>query len=204
MKEDTNPLETREWLDALDDVVKHEGPERASFLLAGIGQARDGFAPAAAVCHHHAVLQHHRAGGRKNDARRPVHGAPHSLPGALECAGDGDAGQRQRRGPGRPYFQFLLQRHALRRGLQPFFPRHRRRPSGRPGVLPGPQRAGHVCALLPGRAAGRGAAGQLSPRGGWRRPVVLPAPLADARLLAVSHRVHGPWARSRRSTRRAS
>ena len=33
MKEDTNPLETREWLDALDDVVKHEGRERASFLL---------------------------------------------------------------------------------------------------------------------------------------------------------------------------
>ena len=33
MKEDSNPLETREWLDALDDVVKHEGPERASFLL---------------------------------------------------------------------------------------------------------------------------------------------------------------------------
>ncbi len=33
MKEDTNPQETREWLDALDDVVKHEGPDRASFLL---------------------------------------------------------------------------------------------------------------------------------------------------------------------------
>jgi pyruvate dehydrogenase E1 component len=33
MKEDTNPPETREWLDALDDVVKYEGAERASFLL---------------------------------------------------------------------------------------------------------------------------------------------------------------------------
>ncbi len=33
MKEDTNPPETREWLDALDDVVKHGGPQRASFLL---------------------------------------------------------------------------------------------------------------------------------------------------------------------------
>ena len=33
MKEDTNPPETREWLEALDNVVKHEGPERASFLL---------------------------------------------------------------------------------------------------------------------------------------------------------------------------
>ena len=33
MNEDTNPMETREWLDALDDVVKHGGPQRASFLL---------------------------------------------------------------------------------------------------------------------------------------------------------------------------
>jgi pyruvate dehydrogenase E1 component len=33
LKEDTDPLETREWLDALDAVVRHAGPERASFLL---------------------------------------------------------------------------------------------------------------------------------------------------------------------------
>src|SRR5262245_38972836 len=33
MQEDTNATETREWLDALDDVVRHEGPQRASFLL---------------------------------------------------------------------------------------------------------------------------------------------------------------------------
>jgi pyruvate dehydrogenase E1 component len=33
MTEDIDPLETREWLDALDDVAKHSSPERASFLL---------------------------------------------------------------------------------------------------------------------------------------------------------------------------
>ena len=33
MKEDTDPIETREWLDALDEVVRHSGAERASFLL---------------------------------------------------------------------------------------------------------------------------------------------------------------------------
>lgn len=33
MNEDSNPVETREWLDALDAVVKHGGEERASFLL---------------------------------------------------------------------------------------------------------------------------------------------------------------------------
>ena len=33
MKEDSNPLETREWLEALDDVVRQEGEERAAFLI---------------------------------------------------------------------------------------------------------------------------------------------------------------------------
>ncbi len=33
MMEDSDPLETREWLDALDDVARHGSPERASFLL---------------------------------------------------------------------------------------------------------------------------------------------------------------------------
>ena len=33
MAEDTDPQETREWLDALDSVVKYSGPERASYLL---------------------------------------------------------------------------------------------------------------------------------------------------------------------------
>ena len=33
MAEDKDPLETREWLDALDEVVRYSGPERGSFLL---------------------------------------------------------------------------------------------------------------------------------------------------------------------------
>ena len=33
MAEDKDPIETREWLDALDEVVRHTGPDRASFLL---------------------------------------------------------------------------------------------------------------------------------------------------------------------------
>ncbi len=33
MKDDIDPTETREWLDALDEVVKHSGSGRASFLL---------------------------------------------------------------------------------------------------------------------------------------------------------------------------
>ena len=33
LQQDTDPLETREWLDALDAVLEVEGPERAHFLL---------------------------------------------------------------------------------------------------------------------------------------------------------------------------
>ncbi|MCP4841110.1 MAG: pyruvate dehydrogenase E1, partial [Halieaceae bacterium] len=33
MKGDSNPPETLEWLEALDDVVRQEGEERAAFLL---------------------------------------------------------------------------------------------------------------------------------------------------------------------------
>ena len=36
--EDSNPLETREWLDALDDIVRTEGEERASFLLSELAK----------------------------------------------------------------------------------------------------------------------------------------------------------------------
>ena len=32
-QQDIDPQETREWLDALDAVIEHEGPERAHYLL---------------------------------------------------------------------------------------------------------------------------------------------------------------------------
>ncbi len=33
MNQDTDPQETQEWIDALDEVVKHSGRERAAFLM---------------------------------------------------------------------------------------------------------------------------------------------------------------------------
>ena len=32
-EQDSDPQETREWLDALEAVIEHEGPERAHYLL---------------------------------------------------------------------------------------------------------------------------------------------------------------------------
>ena len=33
MKSDVDPQETREWQDAIEGVIDHEGPERAHFLI---------------------------------------------------------------------------------------------------------------------------------------------------------------------------
>lgn len=38
MLDDIDPQETREWIDALDGVVKHAGPERARYLMTQVGQ----------------------------------------------------------------------------------------------------------------------------------------------------------------------
>ena len=39
--QDIDPQETREWLEALDAIIEHEGPERAHFILeALIDQSR--------------------------------------------------------------------------------------------------------------------------------------------------------------------
>jgi len=37
-KEDTNPTETKEWLDALGSVIDQEGEERAHFLLSKLSE----------------------------------------------------------------------------------------------------------------------------------------------------------------------
>ena len=62
-------------------------------------------------------------------------------------------------------------------------------PSGRarrrPRLLPGPLLARQLRARVPRGAAHRGAARQLPPGGRRRRPVLLSAPVADARVLAV-------------------
>jgi len=33
MQEDMDPVETQEWLESLDSVLKHQGEERTAFLL---------------------------------------------------------------------------------------------------------------------------------------------------------------------------
>ena len=60
-------------------------------------------------------------------------------------------------------------------------------------LLPGPRLAGHVLARVPRRPADAAAARELPPRAeAGRRPLVVPAPVADARLLGSADGLDGP------------
>ena len=63
-----------------------------------------------------------------------------------------------------------------------------------PGLLPGALLPGLLLPPLPRRASHRGSTAPLPAGGRWRGPVVVSAPLADARFLAVPDRVDGPRA----------
>jgi pyruvate dehydrogenase E1 component len=68
----------------------------------------------------------------------------------------------------------------------------RARATAATALHPGPQCRPGLCPRLPGRPPDRRAVAQLPPGSGRQGPVQLPAPQADARVLAVPHRVHGP------------
>ncbi len=147
----------------------------------------------AAVHGQHALRQHHPAGRAAAVPRQPRDRAPDQEPGALERAGDGGQGQQGRRRHRRPHLDLRVGRHALRGRLQPLLQGQGRRARRRHHLLPGPRRPGHLRARVPRRAPVAAAARELPPRAeGRRRPVVVPAPVADAGLLGVPHGVDGP------------
>jgi pyruvate dehydrogenase E1 component len=116
---------------------------------------------------------------------------------ALECAGDGGARQPGLWRARRPYRQLRQRGRPVRGGLQPFLPcgegtaQHRGdlvffQPHSAPGV--------YARAFLEGRLNEADLAHyrqEITAAAGRARPVQLPAPLADAGLLAVPHRLDG-------------
>ena len=128
--------------------------------------------------------------------RQPGGGRAHRPHQSLERAGHGGAGQPGARRAGRPHRQLCLGRRPVRGGLQSFLSRAGSGRSRRPGLHATALRAGRLCARLPGRLPERRGPGAFPPGdhgAGARpaRPVVLSAPVADAGLLAVSHRLDG-------------
>ena len=142
---------------------------------------------------HHALYQHDPFRPAARISRRPRPRTPHQAHHPLERDGDGGAGEPAEPRHRRPHLDLRLGRHALRSGLQPFLPRQGRPPAARPSLFPRPRRAGHLCAGVSLGPAERRTIEELPPRVAARAgPVVVSAPLADARFLGVSHRVDGP------------
>ena len=126
--------------------------------------------------------------------RRRVHRAADPGLHPVERGGHGVPGQPARHRRRRAHRHLRLGGQPVRGRLQPLLPRQGPRRVRRPGVLPGARGAGHLRPGLPRGPADRAPAqrvppGAVAPR---RRPAVVPAPAADAGLLGVPDRLHGP------------
>ena len=127
-----------------------------------------------------------RAGWRRS------HRAAPALDRALERHLHGPARQQDLLGAGRPHRDLPVAGHAHGGRLQPLLARAGRRTRRRPRLLPGPLLAGQLRSRLSGRPALRSAARRLPAGGvGGGRAQLLPAPVADARVLAVPDGVAG-------------
>ena len=142
----------------------------------------------------HRLHQHDPARARALVPRRRVRRAAHPRLYPLERRRHGVPGQPAGPRRRRPHRDLRLGRQPVRGRLQPLLPRQGPRRVRRPGLLPGSRRARHLRPRLPGGPADRAAARRLPagtvPPG--RGPAVVPASAADAGLLGVPHRLHGP------------
>ena len=157
--------------------------------------------PRAPGRHRHAVFGQHRLhqhhchrAGRAHAGQRRDRGAAARLH-ALERDGDGRESEppapRRRWRLGRPHLELRLAGDDVRHRLQPLLARRHAGPRRRPALHPGPLVARRLRTRFLGRPAQRRAAAQL-PAGGRRQGhLELSAPEADARVLAVPHRLDG-------------
>ncbi len=140
----------------------------------------------------HALREHDsRRGGAGAAGRSRARAARHRAR-PLECDRDRAAGERRVVGARRPHRELPVRRDAVRGRLQPLLARALPRARRRPRLHAGPLVPGHLLPRLPRGAADRGEPAPV-PAGGRRgRALLVSAPLADARLLAVPHRLDGP------------
>ena len=138
---DSNPDETREWLEALEYLLDNEGTERANFLLERLSarMAQTGARlPYTITTPYRNTIPVEQ---RSVHAGRSVHGTTHPFVDSLERARDGDARESIRRRSRRTHRDVFVRGDPLRRRLQLFLSRTDRRKSRRPDLLPGSQLA---------------------------------------------------------------
>ena len=186
-------IEQREWLESLDYVVQQGDRGRVQRLLASLRhRARTAGVslPFTAVTAYVNTL-------------RPADETP--LPGSQEIERRIKSlvrwnamamvvrANRLSEGIGGHISTYASGGHALRGRLQSLLSRPHAGQRGRPRVFPGARVARHLCARISRRTTVGREAPQLPPgvsRGRW--PVVVPASVADARLLAVPDGLDGP------------
>ena len=142
----------------------------------------------------HRLHQHHLAGQGAVVPRRRVDGVPDPRGDPVERRHDGAPRPATRSGRGRAHLVLRVVGSHVRGRVQPLLPRPRCPRRRGPDLLPGACLAGHLRPRLPRGRAQRGSArrvppGALTP---CRQPAQLPAPTADAGLLAVPDRLDGP------------
>ena len=191
---DIDPEETSEWLESFDELLERSGPARARYLMLRLleraGEQRVAIPALTSTDYVNTIpteLEPWFPGDEDVERRfraldqmeRRDHGAPRAAPG------------RRR---GRPHLDLRLLGGALRGRLQPLLPRQVASRRRGPGVHPGPRLPRHLRPRLPRGPAQRGPARRLPPgaQPPRRRPAVVPAPAADARLLGVPDGVDGP------------
>ena len=192
---DVDPAETAEWLESLDYVLESKGPERVQQLLTALERSGASQRRRAAVHGHHAVHQHDPARQAAALPRQPRARAPHQELHPLERDGDGRPRQPRLRRHRRPHLAPTPRRPRCTKWRFNHFFRGRgeERLRRRPDLFPGPRLARHVRAGVSRRPAHRTKPDQLPPRAAaGRRPVVVSASLADARVLGIPHRLDGP------------
>ena len=163
---------------------------------AAAARARPGAPGRRPAADHHRLHQHDpaRAGAvvPRRRARRAAHPGLHPLERGHDGAPRAAAGHRRRR----PHLDVRQLGQPLRGRLQPLLPGQGPPRRRRPDLLPGPRLPRHVRPRVRRGAADRGPARRLPPgalpRRPGRRPAVVPAPAADAGLLGVPDRLHGP------------
>ena len=193
---DADAQETREWLDALSAVIGTEGGERAHFLLeqlieharqAGIDMpfsANTGYVNTIEPdqeerCPGNIEIEERLRAYMRWNAMAMVVKA-----NRLHPADGGDLGGH--------ICSFASLAHMFGAGFNHFWHAESEGHGGDLLYIQGHCVARHLCARLHGRPPERRAAAQLPPGSRRQGHVELPAPEADARVLAVPDRVDGP------------
>ena len=194
---DIDPAETAEWLESLDEVVEAEGVEPGALPHVQAAQARAAAErrPARAHPDRATSTPSPRAGAAVPRRRGASSAASAGIIrwNAVAMVAPRQQPLRRHRRP--PLHVRVGRRRLYEVGFNHFFRGKDDGRHGRPGLLPGPRRAGHLRARVPRGPPHRGPARPLPARGrAGPGPLLLPAPAADARLLGVPDRLDGPRA----------